>query len=448
MSQKQDQSFTRRQFVQTTAALAGLGSITGCATTRNTAAPESSIAATTLGKPHTGPINVGVIGCGGRGTGAAVNALEASPVTRITALADVFPDRLNGCRQHLATLPSDQLARVRIDDDHCFTGFDAYEKLLATDVDLVILATPPGFRPAHLAAAVAARKHVFLEKPVAVDPVGIRSVLASADLADAHGLCIVAGTQRRHETCYLEAMRRIKHGDIGTITSASCYWNQGGLWMNPREAQWSDMEWQLRNWLYFTWLSGDHICEQHVHNIDVINWAVGAHPIKASGSGGRQVRTDPAYGHVFDHFAIEYEYENGVTMTSMSRQIDGCAGRVEEVIRGTKGTSITASGRAKIDGSKSWTFDDALTPNGNPYVQEHIDLINAVVSGQRLNEARAVAESTLTAIMGRLAAYTGKVVTWEQMMNSSLDLMPPRELMAMGHLPTPDVAVPGRTALI
>lgn len=429
-----EKSVTRREFVKGSAAIAATAALAG---------PWPMKAQARRAK---GTLKIGVIGCGGRGTGAAINALEASPDTEIIALADVFQDRLAGCRTNLESREDELRRRITIADDRCFTGFDAYQKLIATDVDVVILSTPPGFRPIHLAEAVAHGKHVFAEKPVAVDATGVRSVLASADVADQKGLSIAVGTQRRHETCYLEAMQRIREGAIGSIITASCYWNQGGLWSVDRKPEFSDMEWQLRNWLYFTWLSGDHIVEQHMHNIDAVNWAIGSHPLKAVGMGGRQVRTDPKFGNVFDHFAVEYEYPSGVSVTSMCRQIDGCAGRVEEVVRGTEGICTTSSGRAKIEGRNAWAF---AGENNNPYVQEHVDLIQSITnssSGKRLNEARAAAESTLTAIMGRMSAYTGKSVTWEQALGSEENLAPAN--FAMGELPVAEVAVPGRTPLV
>ena len=419
-------SLTRREFVGAAAAIAVAGSAPVWASPQNAQR-----------------LKVGVIGCGGRGTGAAINALEASPDTEITALADVFEDRLRGCRGHLESMGKGYGDRINIDDSRCFIGFDSYKQLVASGVDMVILATPPHFRPMHLAEAVAHGKHVFMEKPVAVDPAGIRSVLASAETARRKNLAIVAGTQRRHETSYLEAMKRIHDGALGRIVAATCYWNQGGLWMNPRESQWSDMEWQLRNWLYFTWLSGDHIVEQHVHNLDVINWALGSPPVKAMGMGGRQVRTDPAYGHVFDHFAVEYEYPGGEIVTSMCRQIDGCASRVEEVIHGCDGIAKLSPARGVIEGAHAWHF---AGENNNPYVQEHIDLIRSIQSGQPLNEAKQVAESTLTAIMGRMSAYTGKEISWDQALNSQLDLSP--SAYAMTEMPAGEVAVPGRTPLV
>ncbi|MGH7457300.1 MAG: Gfo/Idh/MocA family protein, partial [bacterium] len=288
--------------------------------------------------------------------------------------------------------------------------------------------------------AIEAGKHVFMEKPVAVDPVGVRSVIASSDLAKQKNLAIVAGTQRRHHLGYIEAMKRIHGGAIGDIVAAQVYWNQGGLWMKPRQPGWTDMEWQARNWLYFTWLSGDHIVEQHIHNIDVANWALQSHPVKAVGVGGRQVRVDPAYGHIFDHFAIEFEYPNGARVLSMCRQIDGTATQVSEHLIGTKGTSNPASW---IKGAKPWRLEVETPPN--PYVQEHTNLIASIRKGQPLNEGRQVAESTLTAIMGREAAYTGQTITWDEILKAELDLTPKN--FSFGPLPVPPMAVPGVTKL-
>jgi len=384
-------------------------------------------------------IRVGLIGCGGRGTGAAFDCVGSSPGVKIVALGDVFKDRLDDC---LGALKDDQDLKDKIDipPDRCFVGFDAYQKVIASGVDMVILGTPPGFRPTHFMAAVDAGKHVFMEKPVAVDGPGVRIMLKAADIAKEKKLGVVAGTQRRHENSYVATMKRVNDGAIGDIVAAQCYWNQGGLWMNPREPAWSDMEWQLRNWLYFTWLSGDHIVEQHVHNLDVVNWAMKAHPVRALGMGGRQVRTDPAFGHIYDHFAIEYEYPNGARVLSMCRQIDGCASNVSERVVGTKGTSNCHS---TIRAATEWRYDG---PDNNPYVQEHADLIASIRAGKPLNEARQVAESTLTAIMGRMSTYTGQEVTWEQALNSKEDLIPAK--LEFGPLPVPPVAVPGRTPLV
>ncbi|MDP7029505.1 MAG: Gfo/Idh/MocA family oxidoreductase [Phycisphaerales bacterium] len=383
-------------------------------------------------------LRVGLVGCGGRGTGALFNAAAASPEVEVTALADVFPDRLAQCRSHLEQLGE----RVRVGDDACHVGWDAGRALCSRpDVDVVILATPPHFRPAMLADAIGAGKHVFMEKPVAVCPAGVRTVIAAGDLANRSGLSIVSGTQRRHEACYLEAMRRIRDGDIGDVVAARCYWNQGGLWNRGRKDGWSDMEWQLRNWLYFTWLSGDHIVEQHVHNLDAVNWAMGSHPIKCTGMGGRQSRTQPEYGHCFDHFAVDYEYPGGVHAMSMCRQADGSSGRVGEVIQGTEGRAVTTSGRAKFEGGRNWAFEGE---NPNPYVAEHRDLHASIRGdGPYLNEARRIAESTLTAIMGRMSAYSGRELTWDEVLASPLDMTPPE--YAFTSMQTPAIPVPGRT---
>ncbi len=393
-------------------------------------------------------IRVGLVGCGGRGTGAAVDCATASPDVEIVALGDLFPDMLELSRKELnAKLPG----RVKATPETCFTGFDAYKKVLATPVDLVILASPPFFRAEHLAAAIEAGKHVFTEKPVAVDPLGVRSVIATAEKAKAKNLAIVAGTQRRHQAHYVELMKRIHGGDLGEIVSGQAYWNMGALWVeraaenwkNKTAKNWSDMEWQVRNWLFTAWCSGDHIVEQHVHNLDVMNWAFGTHPVKATGMGGRAARTEPQYGNIFDHFAIEYEYPNGARVLSMCRQTQGAAENVSERVVGTTGFSYSDSTDGYIKGAKAW---DSGQASPNPYVEEHKDLIASIRAGNPLNEGRQVAESTLTAIMGRMSAYTGRAISWDWVMNASkLDLTPPK--MEMASLPPLEVAVPGTTQL-
>jgi len=382
-------------------------------------------------------IRVGVIGCGGRGTGAAKDCCHSTAGVKIVALGDLFKDRLDTCLSVLQTKLGEM---CEVSSERCFTGFDNYKGVVDCGVDLVILTAPPGFRPIHFKYAVEAGKHVFMEKPVAVDAPGFRSVIAAGELAAQKNLGVVAGTQRRHSAEYRETIKRIHEGAIGEIIAAQCYWNQGGLWNHGRKPEWSDMEWQIRNWLYFTWLSGDHIVEQHVHNLDVINWVMGTHPVKALGMGGRQVRTDPAYGHIFDHFAVEYEYPNGARLMSMCRQIDGCATNMSERVAGTKGTSNCANW---IRGATEWKFEG---DNPRPYVQEHADLIASIRSGKPLNETRQVAESCMTAIMGRMSAYTGQEITWEMAVNSKEDLMPAK--LEFGPLPTPPVAVPGKTPFI
>jgi predicted dehydrogenase len=389
-------------------------------------------------------LRIGLIGCGGRGTGAARDCLRGSDGVELVALGDVFSDRIERCRASLAELAAEDTAlgaRINVANDRTFTGFDAYQGVLGAGIDMVLIATPPAFRPLHVAAAVNAGKHIFMEKPVAVDPTGVRSIIASSDRADARGLAIVAGTQRRHDAGYLEIMRRVHEGAIGEIVGAQVYWNQGGLWMHERQAEWSDVEWQLRNWLYFTWLSGDHIVEQHIHNLDVANWALQAHPVRAVGVGGRQWRTDPAYGHIFDHFAIDYEYPDGVHVMSMCRQIDGTASNVSEHLVGTSGTANPARW---IASGSSWRYEAERSPM-SPYQQEHTDLVASIRAGAPLNEGRQVAESTLTAIMGREAAYTGAAITWDELLNANQSLVP--EQVQFGAMAVAPVAIPGVTKL-
>jgi len=425
--EKNDSTFSRRDFLKSSVASAALLSAASLGITQGAFAAGSD------------EIRVGVIGCGGRGTGAAHDCIGSSPGVKIVALGDLFQDRLDNCFNNL-TGNQDFKDKVDISKDRCFCGFDNYEKVIGSGVDMVILASPPGFRPAHFKAAIQAGKHVFMEKPVCVDAPGARTVVEMGGLADQKKLGVVAGTQRRHQLPYVETMKRIHDGAIGDLVSAQCYWNQGGLWNHGRKPEWSDMEWQVRNWLYFTWLSGDHICEQHVHNIDVINWAMDAHPIKAVGLGGRQVRTDPAYGHIFDHFTIEYEYPSGARLMSMCRQIDNCVNNVSERVAGTKGTSNCGG---MIRGKKEWKYEG---PNPGAYQQEHADLIASIRAGKPLNEAVRVAESCLTAVMGRMSAYTGQEISWDQALNSKEDLMPAK--LEFGPLPVAPVAMPGKTAFI
>ena len=387
-------------------------------------------------------IRIGLVGCGGRGRGAVRNALAASPAIEIVALGDLFPDRVASAREQFAeAAAADPVfkAGYRVTDQNCHVGFDAIHKVLASDIDLVILATPPAFRPAHFEAAVAAGKHIFTEKPVAVDVTGALAFIAAAERARAANLAVVAGTQRRHDPHYIETIARLHEGAIGDILSGQVWWNQGGLWNRPRETQWTDVEFQLRNWLYFTWASGDHIVEQHVHNIDVANWVLGGHPVRVNGVGGRQVRTGPEYGHIYDHFCVEMEYANGARVTSMCRQQDGTEGHVGEFFLGTAGTS---NGADTIRGATAWRYDGEQV---NPYQQEHTNLIASIRAGQPINEGRQIAESNLTAIMVREAAYTGQAITWDQAMASNLSLVP--ENVAFGDMPVAPVAMPGVTQL-
>lgn len=381
-------------------------------------------------------LKVGLIGCGGRGNGAIRNCFEADKGVVVTALGDIFQDHMDST---MAGLKKDAADRYKVGDNH-FVGFDAYQKVLATDCDAVILTTPPGFRPLHFEAAVNAGKHVFMEKPVAVDGPGIRKVIEIGEKAKQKGLTVVAGTQRRADPQYMECMQRVHDGQIGDLLTLYAYWNQGSLWNVDRSPNMSDTEYQLRNWLYYTWLSGDHIVEQHVHNLDVCCWAMKGHPVKATSLGGRQVRTDPKFGHIFDHFATEYEFENGARLISQCRQIDGCADNVSEYLVGSKGSSNAYN---SIKGDKPWRYEGEKP---NPYVEEHRRLVKSIRNNEKHNEARQVAESVMTAIMGRMSAYSGKTVTWEEAFNSNLSLWPGD--VKFGPMEFPPVAVPGKTAAL
>jgi predicted dehydrogenase len=420
---------SRRIFVESSAAAAAA-----------LALPQKAFA---IGRKTADPIRIGVIGCGGRGTGAVRDAVAASENVLITALGDLFPDRLGRARQGFerrATENETFAAAYKVTDESAFTGWDAYRQVLATDCDLVIIATPPAFRAQHLTASVAAGKHIFAEKPVAVDVATALEALAAADAATETGLAFVTGTQRRHDPRYLETIQRLHDGAIGEVITGQVYWNQGGLWSHARQPEWSDTEFQLRNWLYYAWASGDHIVEQHVHNIDVANWVMRGHPVRATAMGGRQTRTDPLYGHIFDHFAVEFEYADGRRVTSFCRQQDGTASRVAEAFQGTLGRSNAYD---TIEGPNAWQH--AKLEGMNPYVEEHRDLVASIRAGTPLNEGRQIVESNLTAILGREAAYTGQSLTWDELLASKLSILPPE--FAFGTLATPAVPTPGETTL-
>ncbi len=391
-------------------------------------------------------IRLGLIGCGGRGTYDTTNCLNAAENVELVAMGDLFRDRLDRCRKQLTEKLG---AKVKVTNETCFDGWDAYKKVLACDVDLVILTEPPQFRPSHLRAAIEAGKHVFAEKPVAVDPVGVRSVIETSQLADQKGLTIVAGTQSRRMAYLIEATKRIHDGAIGEIVGGQCVRIGGGMLMwseetKQRQPGWSDMEWQLRRWLFLTWLSGDFIVEMHVHNLDRMNWVMNAHPVQCVGLGGRQVRTGPEYGDVYDHFAIEYEYPGGVRVEYMGAQMDKVTDRQDNRVVGTKGQAYTDSGNFIIEGANPYKYDG---PSPDPVILQHAEQIAAIRKGEHLNEAKRVAESTMTCIMGRMSAYTGRALKWDWAMNASkLDLTPPK--YEFGDLPPRPVAMPGQTPLI
>jgi predicted dehydrogenase len=402
-------------------------------------------------------VKIGLVGCGGRGTGAVLDALGAATKViypsegyhtedvapgakvehkdiQVVALADLFGDRLERSRGELAKVG------VEIARNRCFTGFDAYKQLLEVpEINYVILATPPHFRPIHLKATIEMGKNAFIEKPAAVDVPGVHTVIEAGELARTKNLGIAAGTQRRHQKSYQETIKRLRDGAIGEILYAKAYWNGGQIWVVDRESPWSDLEWQIRNWNYFTWLGGDHVVEQHVHNLDIMNWVLGAHPVRAvSGLGGRQVRQGDRQGHIYDHFAVEFEYPGGISVFSQCRQIDGCQNIVGEEVIGTKGRSNCAD-RIETKGSNRWRFRG---PSPSPYQQEHRDLIAGILAGNPINEARAIAESTMTGILGREAAYSGQAITWDEAIKSRTRLGPAE--YKFGPYPIPAVAMPGQ----
>jgi predicted dehydrogenase len=425
-SQPERVGSSRRQFLATSSAVAA-----GAALTTGLTFDRSAHA----GVDDT--LKIGLIGCGGRGSGAAKNALLADANCKLTALGDVFPDRLT---QGLNNLKGDgEIAdKVAVTDEHCYTGFDAYKGVLQSGVDVVILATPPHFRPLHLRAAVEAGKHIFCEKPVAVDAPGVRSVLETAELARQKRLNLVSGLCWRYDLGVRETMKRIKDGAIGDVVSMQSNYLAGPLWSFERQPGWSDMEYQMRNWMYYTWLSGDHIVEQFVHTLDKALWTMGDEPpVSCIGLGGRQQRTErPKWGQIYDHHSVIYEYPNDVRVFAFARQMAGTANDNEHYIFGTKGKASVL--KNSIKGETNWRY------KGNKpsmYDVEHQELFAAIRKGETINNGVYMARSTMMAILGRDACYTGKELNWDESLASNLDLSPPSyDWIA---LPTPPVPIPG-----
>ena len=368
-------------------------------------------------------LRAGVIGCGGRGSGAAINFLNSANGVTIVALGDVFEERVTSLADKLKSEKN-----IDIAPDKRFVGLDAYKQVIDSDVDVIIECTPPYFRPIHFEYAVKQNKHCFLEKPMFVDAVGYRKVMAASKQAQAKKLCIVTGTQRHHQRNYVESFKQIMDGAIGEITGGVVYWNQSMLWYRDRQPQWNDFEYMVNDWVNWKWLSGDHIIEQHVHNIDVFTWFSGLKPVSAVGFGSRQRRIT---GDQFDNFSVDFTMENGVHLHSMCRQIDGCSNNVSEFIQGTKGSWSTANGETVIKdlaGNVVWKFDleeeKANYKQTNPYTLEHVDLINNIRKNTPIEEASETAISNMAALMGRESAYTGLETTWESMTASSLDYTP------------------------
>jgi myo-inositol 2-dehydrogenase / D-chiro-inositol 1-dehydrogenase len=373
-------------------------------------------------------IKLGLVGCGGRGRGAAEQALRTSGNVKLVALGDVFEDHLNSAHEGLANTFKNQAGRVDVPPEKRFVGFNAYQKVIDSGIDLVILASPPGFRPIHFAEAVTAGKHVFMEKPVAVDVPGVRLVLEAVKESKKRNLKVGVGLQRHHQPPYLEALKRLRDGELGDIIAMRCYWNQAGVWdpRKTREEVSGEMEYQMRNWYYYTWLSGDHICEQHIHNLDVCNWWKDSYPIRAEGMGGRQVRTDKKFGEIFDHHAVEFEYDDGTRLFSYCRHQPNTWNSVSEHLHGTKGELHCDGRNASIvprgaDGKSAWKYPG---PHPDPYQVEHDDLFAAIRNNTPYNEGENGARSTMTAILGRLATYSGKVIELKDAMASDVNLLP------------------------
>ncbi len=402
-------------------------------------------------------IKIALIGCGGRGSGAANQALRTQGKVKLIAVADAFEDRLQNSLNQLSR--EDGIKdRIDVPKERQFVGFDAYQKAIDAGPDLVILATPPGFRPVHFEAAVKAGKHIFMEKPVATDAPGVRRVLAAAEESKKKNLAVGVGLQRHHQALYLETIKRLQDGAIGDIVNTRVYWNGSTPWVHTREElekkyghKLTEMEYQLRNWYYFTWICGDHIVEQHIHNMDVSNWLKGTHPIKANGMGGCQVRKGKDYGETFDHHAVEFEYPDGSRMFSQCRHIPNCWNSVSEHAQGTKGTAEISRGLIESKGADAWRFRG---PKPDPYQVEHDDLFASIRAGSPLNEAVNGAHSSMTAILGRMCTYSGKEIGWDEAINSQINLQPetyafeatPKSLPgADGLYPLP---VPGFTKVI
>lgn len=401
-----------------------------------------------------GEIKIALIGCGGRGTGAAIQALSTKQNVKLVAMADAFKDRLDGCLKSVTNelkesgFKGDIKTKIDVPESNMFVGFDGYKKAIPL-ADVVILTTPPGFRPMHFEEAVKAGKHIFTEKPMAVDPAGVQKVLAAAAIAKQKKLNVVVGLQRRYQDSYRELFKR--KDLIGDITSGQVWWNNAGVWVKERQPNQTEMEYQMRNWYYFNWLCGDHINEQHIHNIDVMNWFKDAYPVKAQGMGGRQVRTDKKYGEIYDHHFVEFHYPDGSILNSQCRHIPGTMSKVDELLVGTKGSIFGDQAMIKDkSGNVIYAFDKKK--ERNPYQTEHDELFEAIAKGEyKFENAEYGAKSTLSAIIGRMATYSGQVIEWDKALNSGIDIMPkeysfnatpPVVPNADGTYP---IAIPGKT---
>ncbi|MDR0725615.1 MAG: Gfo/Idh/MocA family oxidoreductase [Prevotellaceae bacterium] len=451
---KHKASLSRRQFLST-ATIAGAGTlVTGSSVLSSCGAGEAKpqkpapIARlksyripNLVDKADDGKeLKVGLVGCGGQGTGDLIGFVKhAANGLKVVALGDVFKDKVDGTRESVKKETGQEVPEA-----NCFVGFDAYKKVIELS-DVVLLVTPPVFRPLHFEAAVQAGKHIFMEKPIAVDVAGALKLLAISKIADTKKLCVCTGTQRRHQRFYVESFKLIADGIIGEITGGAVYWNMGQLWYRNRQKEWSDMEWMIRDWVNWKWLSGDHIVEQHVHNLDIFNWFSGLQPVAATGFGARQRRVT---GDQYDMFSVDYEYENGIHLHSMCRQIDGCTDNVSEYVRGTHGYWRSNGEIKDLAGNVIWKYDGEKEKQEfqqrNPYVLEFVDLVNAIRKGEPFNETEATANSSLLAVLGRESAYTGKRITWEDIKKTNMDFLPAEPKLEKLDMSQYVVPVPGK----
>jgi myo-inositol 2-dehydrogenase / D-chiro-inositol 1-dehydrogenase len=406
----------RRDFVKGTALVAGGVLIGGL-----------PVGASAFVNPQAKKLRIAVVGCGGRGTGAAVQALTADADVELVALADAFKDNLDSSLNSIMTsneLADDRKKNVKVPDENKFVGFDGYKEAIKL-ADVVILAAPPGFRPYHLEECLTQGKHVFCEKPLGTDAAGVRKCLELVKVADDKKLNVVVGLQRHYQTSYREVLKRVKDGAIGDIQSGQVYWNGGGVWVRERKPEYTEMQYQMRNWYYFNWLCGDHIVEQHVHNLDVFNWFKGAYPISAQGMGGRQVRTGKEYGEIYDHHYVEYMYADGTVLNSQCRHIKGCWSKVSETIIGTKGKADFDTGGMITDLKGAEIYRHRGKNDPNPYQVEHDELFAAIRNGGHINDIHFGAMSTMTAILGRYATYSGVEVKMDDALASTVQIMKP-----------------------
>jgi myo-inositol 2-dehydrogenase / D-chiro-inositol 1-dehydrogenase len=433
MKHNEAERIDRRGFLKSSGAVV-IGS-----TLANVALPRSSFAGASV-------LKVGLIGCGGRGTGAAAQALQADPNVLLTAMGDVFSDRLE---ESYKALLDEVPTKLKVEKATKFIGFDAYQKVIDSGVDVVLLATPPGFRPQHLAAAINAGKHVFCEKPVAVDAPGVRKVLEAAKKAKDKKLSLVSGFTFRYDYSKRALFDKIRQGAIGEIVSVSSTRNGGDLWYFPRQASWTDMEYQMRNWYYQNWLSGDYLVEMIVHSLDLMMWALDDKvPLRATGTGGRQVRVDPKYGNIYDHFAIEFEFANHVRGFNFSRQQPGCSNRNSLEVAGTMGNAYANMGEwaHEITGKNKWVYEGE---KNNPYQTQHDEFFASIRNAKPMNDGERMANSTMVAILGRMVAYSGQTLLWDDAINSNQTLGPSHDEYDWNFkYAGPPIAIPGITKVL